>query len=817
MTSKRNMPMNYHKIFILSLFLSLGPGMVMGAENCVSDAPLFELMSKIKGCSAANSEDDILTAIGGDEASVVSFCESCKGLSPNEKGDWVPSSEKTLNQEYKKTFARSIMGELRKNLAGHLKRLMTLRTTTLEFDATTAIADCNVSSIATHTCEGDRKNTVGKILKEVLGDEDSIQSIQREVAHEIYNMANNDPKMPALFPREPNTCGISDKEFLLGRVKTWEDSFSLDIVEKIKEKFDSKELIWDDSKDVSSLITSSTIGRANVQKFKSALKHPLIAQIFSKKSSFEGYFKNLKLTGSSEEKQNKILDSLYQKQLSGEAISKISGSCKESFAKIKKTLCSDDFKKGNVNFSQPETADLALNKFPFRNENKQKNIELYCHGALKKQLNPITLGEINQITSAHLETNLKAETFQVMATENFQASIARPKEKICESINSGACSEDDESCKILAFSKNAKISGSPEEKLLSKHNSNIDKILGAFVGKSPTDDKKAKSYLIAQGIIPDDNGKIAQASEDQKPQSPSSFAAAQKEFAAQNPKYSYTAPSKNSGAQTTLPPSAQNNPIGFNPKSTTGNVGSKMDQNHRPDDTHHLFQNDGLIDTKNGILNRLSKQIGSSPRVAKDIANVTETTLRQPSKKGSDRGVYRTGETTPTTNSDPVNTNFIPKENRSKLTEGPKKKDEFNEAKQMMGQNRQPAIDAGVATGGQSSSSSSSPNSPVVSVATNGDNVITLDTASKDLEVNELVKQLKEKINTEQLQVILESDKKIKVLVNGKEIILTPISTGYLADCKESSLKKYLEAITAFFTEQLKDVARAEDLNKVFK
>lgn len=780
-------------------------------EECAPNATLSNFANKIsKGCSQ-NKDEEELTEVLATPEEAETLCSNCKPLIQDDNGNLVSPSDRKMETDYKKAFSKALLNEIRKNIAGHLKSLMALRTSTLEFDPASAISDCNLSSLGSHTCGGKKGPTLNELLKETLGTEDSIGKIQAEIGNEIYNIANNSTEKPALFHREnSNSCGMTDNQFFQAKMKFWENSFNLDIVIKIKDHIANNQLNIDDKTDIASKM-KSIIGRSHSAAFTQALNHPLIAEIFRNKTNLEKYFSNLKLTGDKVKDQGEILDQIYKSELSKSYAANISKSCKQTLSKIKETICSNDFKSGNISFSQPEYLEIATESMPLSSANKEANLSLYCHGINKKRSKPLSLSSINNVTSEGLDDKFKKAHFSKISKKDFEGTVSIPKEDMCSVMEESPCTKSNEICNSIEFIKNSKIANSPESKLLDKRNSNVDKILSAFVGTKPAVTKDAEKYLIAQGIIPGPDGQIAQPTEDQKPQSPSSFAASQKQFASQNPKYSYNPPANGGTTPTTQP--GQNGAPGFNSQKSTG---SKIGQHDFAEENPTQFQNDGLADTKNGILNRLGKQFGPRPKVAKDLPEFSEKTKSSSSRMARNRGGHSVGGSVP--QSAPVIDNsFIPEEEKSKLTEGPKKKDELNEAKQMMGNNRQPAGDTGGATGGMTGSSSNPSGTPVVSVASNGDNVITLDSVSKDTEASELVKQLKERINAEQLQVILESDKKIKVLVNGKEIILTPTPTGYLADCKEASLKKYLEAITAFFSEQLKGIARVDDLKKVFK
>jgi hypothetical protein len=781
------------------------------AEECLDKTSLSSFAKDLNtSCTRGKTEDEILDALPNDEE-LQSICSGCSLLVADNKGSFVPPTSAKLDIENQKAFAKSALNEIRKNLLHHLESLMTLRTSSVDFNPTEALSKCNVSEIGTHTCGGKKGPTINDILKDVLGEEDSIANIQGQIGNEIYNLANN-AKEPALFNRaSTNSCGITDSQFTYGKLKSWESDLTIEIISKFQEQLKTLK----DNESLESQITSQTIGRSNVGKFKSALNHPLIAEIFRNKANLEKYLKKIKLTGDAQKDQGQISDIIYDKDFSASFAANISKSCETSFNKIKEVFCSEDFKKANVSFASPDTVEIATQDRPFHTEQKEKNLALYCHGYSKKDSKPLTLKSLKDITSAGVDSKYQNKHFEVLSNEHYLQKFHARKEDLCADLEKSPCTKDPISCKSIAFINNSKIPGSPEEKLFKKHNTNVDKILSAFVGTKPPVTNDAQAYLIAQGIIPGPNGEITQPTNDQKPQSPSSFAAAQKQFASENPKYTYNPPAKN-GTAPIQPQGGQNNAPGFNPQSTTGNVSSKVGQNDQPDENPYPIANDELIDTKKNILNRLGKQFGPRPKVAKDISEISEPTKRKSLKTSGNRVTYPSGSVAP--HSDPdFNNHIIPEEYKSQLTEAPKKKDEFNEAKQMMGNNRQPANENGGATGGGAGAPSLSSTTPTVSVAPNGDNVITLKTNDPSLEASELVKQLKAKINAEQLQVILESDKKIKVLVNGKEIILTPTSTGYLVDCKDESLKKYLEAITAFFMEQLKGVARVDDLNKFFR
>ncbi len=799
------MLMKSKKLQLILLSLSI-PLFSFGQEECDKPSDLEKVSKFVLDYKCANDElDNIFAADNLSRLDIL--CDNCKYSELDKTGNLAVLQGNALDTELKKNYAKSLLNEVRKNLANQVTELVQLRATNFSFDTKDVIGSCDLSKMAQLKC-GKNGLTIDALLEKTLGPNNGLAQIQAQLANEIYNQLNPNSSKPGFFTRSNEKSCLSDHDYRKANESYTVSLIDKDFISKIKE-YVSKNKV-DFTKDPVVQIRDG-LGRKDQKKLDKLKTHPFFKTILSSQKSFDRYFDNVKATSTTEELQ----DLLFNPDTSKELIGRIQNNCETISQKLKKSFCSEEFAQANISSIDPKAFPLMSEKDPFSlSQETDKNLALFCHGRKNKDPKALNYSDNRSDLTKHLPEDAKNLPYGNFVDNWYRDNTDSPKILVCTAANENPCTGKEEICKIADFFKNSKIPNSPESKLIASRNDSINAVLGSFVGTNPSVDKATKSYLIAQGIIPDDNGYIAQPTEDQKPQSPSSFAASQKQFASQNPKYSYNPPSKNGGTQTP-PPAGQNNVPGFNPKTNTTNVGSKIGQNDQPDE-NNPFATDDLMQTKNGIINRLGKQIGARPRVAKDLSEISETATRKPLKSSRTQGMYRAGVSNSGTG--PFNNiNLIPEENRSKLTEGPKKKDEFNEAKQMMGQNRQPASDAGVATGGQSSGPSSSPNSPVVSVAANGDNVITLDTTSKDFEVSELVKQLKEKLNAEQLQIILESDKKIKVLVNGKEIILTPTPSGYLADSKEASLKKYLEAITAFFSEQLKDVARVDDLKKVFK
>ena len=131
-------------------------------EECLDKSSLsFFAKDLNSSCTRGKSEDEILDALPNDDE-LQSLCSACSLLVPDNKGNFIASNSAQLDKENQKAFAKSALNEIRKNLLHHLESLMTLRTSSVEFNPAEALSKCNVSEIGTHTCGGkkDRKSVV---------------------------------------------------------------------------------------------------------------------------------------------------------------------------------------------------------------------------------------------------------------------------------------------------------------------------------------------------------------------------------------------------------------------------------------------------------------------------------------------------------------------------------------------------------------------------------------------------------------------------------------------------------------------------------
>lgn len=784
--------MSYNRNFIiLSLLASLG---VSAQENC-EKTDLEKVSSFVSGNCSARSIDEARQIVMNDETEVDSLCEGCKLALPDENGQIALASKKHLDALVKKSFAESAISEVRKSLSNNLMDLLKIRSHQFAADPSTIAKSCSISDWAQTECHEGK--TLGDVLDSSTGENKILSQIQTQLAKEIYNNLNTSPKSGSLFVRGTQEMCLSDQEFQLATNQYQNSLITKELVLLVQKEANHSPAI-DFSKDIISQLEEK-LDRKTIKTLKKLQENPFFRQAMASKAGFENFFMATHPT----DDQAKILDRLYNNKAAAEIAGRINKNCSTIKDTLVKSFCNKDFAKANITNKNPRMIAWA---FPLSSTDHaafNKQIASYCRTRENENKDAIRYDSLNELLSKDLPSEMKGIHFETASDTYYHDKITTPKKLVCDSLRQDPCAGKEETCSIVAFYKNSKLPNSPESKLIASRNAEVNTILRSFTGLKPNVDEETRKFLVMQGILPDTDGSITEPTEDQKPQSPSSYAAAQKQFASSNPKYSY---SGNKSA-TQAPQGQPKQPTEFEAKSSVGHAvgpSEKIDP-----DTH---QEEGaeysVNETKGNILKRLAKQMGK--------AN-PKTTESASGGQAMEKSKRQTGTTHLANSQEPMDSQALnpgfefqsnPSGHVSKLSEAPKKKDELNEAKQMMGANRSPASAGTTAEGQVTNTDKSRIN---LKQSPTGEAVIevTLDEALKPTEMEAELLRL---LNAQKLNIAVDEDKKITVLVNGKKVILTPFEDGFKIVKADDSLKPYLAAIQNFFIEHRKNSTRAQDL-----
>jgi hypothetical protein len=504
---------------ILFILLSFSfPIYSQDEKNCETGT-LSTLAEKISSpCSKGKKNDklrDILSNLD-DETSIESFCEDCKEpATHSEKKSKISS----FNLENKKQFTKAMLNELRKNLSSTMIDLMSLRSTfSLNFKPEESISACNINDLALSKCKDGK--SLQDLLQETIGSEDSFQNIQKDLSYEIANTLTLYPdEKQGLLKRKSSSCGISDNEFIHAKIKYQESLFTPALIASLKKSN------IDFEKNVLSQLAGSNLSKADLDTVKKMSEHPMIQAMLKDGNQMTSFLKSFK----GDITQEKIIENLFSRKNSEMLSKNLSSRCEKSFETIKETLCSSEFKTGNVIFNDFDSMNINIGPSLLK-EDKEDHLYSFCMGIKTNTNKPLLFTILNKSLTKDMPTKRSKMDYKSLSSTYYDEDFYTPKEQICKSLEGQDCtSSQSMNCSISKFLKASRVPNSPQSKLLASHDPNIDRILGSLIGSAPTVDTKTRTFLTEQGILPKADGTIVEA-KDTQIRNPSTYSSSVKSF-----------------------------------------------------------------------------------------------------------------------------------------------------------------------------------------------------------------------------------------------------------------------------------------------
>ena len=178
-------------------------------------------------------------------------------------------------------------------------------------------------------------------------------------------------------------------------------------------------------------------------------------------------------------------------------------------------MCSNDFKNGNFNldaFSNHKkifNVDVPTNQAAFTVTENLINQNIEALRLCEAKSHKLGLLKVNQDLNKNLRSVYQDLTFDEFKEFKYKTEIGNLNTYICSNATR-PCPQDTFECKVLQKYNRLKNSGSEESKLAKSSNKEVNNLLRSMIGDTTNIEPKTKEILIANGIIPKDDGTIVE-------------------------------------------------------------------------------------------------------------------------------------------------------------------------------------------------------------------------------------------------------------------------------------------------------------------
>lgn len=311
-----------------------------------------------------------------------------------------------------------------------------------------------------------------------------------------------------LLKRNKPACFIPEKDLLYISLSATEEVLTPKIINILSSIDPSKyetigDLLFDEKLD--GLFTDPN-EISNI--FSSLQGHPLLTDKMSSPSSAIAFFKSIKDPKDAE----KLRELIYNKSNGDAYDKKLAQNCDDSFTALTKSICSADFENGNFSLNSFQNHQKLYGKnikptgseYTTTPEIEKQNVDILklCDN---QENSKIQLSPLLSTIDKSLNPNYVEKTLEQYKTAKYEKDLANLNEDLCSRQNK-ECKENTLECKLLEKFKATKNPKSLDYKLANSSNEEVNKLLRSMIGDTSRIDVETKKILIAQGIIPKDDG-----------------------------------------------------------------------------------------------------------------------------------------------------------------------------------------------------------------------------------------------------------------------------------------------------------------------
>lgn len=417
-------------------------------------------------------------------------------------------------------FLHSALNEYKKNITNNLLnsiKMKVLYSTGVKFEK--SIQSCKMQTAADFA-----KSCKSPAAIKLLSQTSFFSDLSKELSNDVAKFLTSDPTFnpkPTLLQRSEQKCSIPEKDVLLMSASSYEEALNEKLIEAIK-KFDPKKF-----KTVSDMFSSDEFldnYEGDIAELKDSLyNHPLFASHLSSPDKFVSFFKSVP----SPANVDNLRKALYSKSNGETFDTELAKSCETSSKVLKDTICSDDFEAGNLFVDPANNFDKLKISMDRPSEETLASTEKLIDSNIKllelcenvNSNNKKNLSLINSQIGVALTENQKALNLDLFKTEKYNSELGSLTSSLC-GMTDATCLAGSISCSIFKKLQDSKKKGTAAAKLAESSNSEVNALLRSMIGDTSKLDAKTKDILIAQGIIPKDNGEVvAQAEVERKPES----------------------------------------------------------------------------------------------------------------------------------------------------------------------------------------------------------------------------------------------------------------------------------------------------------
>ncbi len=553
--------------------------------NCDPKDPAQQILKLASDISLPNcvNEANIFAAKSNDTSKL---CGECKTLFESRNDSTlVPLSK----EERQSLFVEAALKEYKKSITNSLVdtlKIRSLRPTGSDFKASAAA--CKMKTKA------DLPKSCSPAAIKIIEDKKLLSDLDKEVSNELAKIISTDKNFspnPTLLKRSAPKCDISEKDALYISSAASEESFSPAMIKALL-ALDPSKFRTTSSMFINDKVSDEYDGEVS-ELFSYLSNHPLMGDHFKTPTSLVNFLKTIP----EPKDTNQLRSTIYNKKSGDEFDAKMSSACIQSFDALVKNICAEDFEKGNFELSafaneskilkeaiKPSEEQLASNdKLIKLNTDVLKLCE-------SPQNSKIKFSNFDTEINISLPARYQSLNLEEFKLQKFDSDIGNMSNNICLSKDK-TCEDNSILCKMISKFKAISDPQSLDFKLANSSNREVNQLLRSMIGDTSKIDPKTKEILIAQGIIPKDDGTMVVQPEIPERQ-PEYFAKEQTQQPQNGATIAKAAPSNVSNSSSTgrNPASSNNNFVdeGYSNSNTAASSNTLPDFSDLMDDQQEL-------------------------------------------------------------------------------------------------------------------------------------------------------------------------------------------------------------------------------------
>lgn len=429
-------------------------------------------------------------------------CGQCKDTFERNLGRKVPVLSK---EEKQKIFLDTALEEYKKNVIENLISVVKVRSlpsTGSNFDK--SLKSCSFKETKSFESCG------SPVAKKLLADSNVFSQLKNSLNNELAKILSSKQEynpQDTLLSRNAKSCFVSEKDLMLHHSMTLEEVITPNVIAFFQNIEPSK------FKNIDEMILTEEFRAAygeEASEFLEAFKsHPFLQISTNTPTSLKTFFKTIQAPG----KIENLRSAIYSAKNGKDFDDKLASSCEKSFEALTKSICSNDFEKGNLNIdkfanfrrwpeSETKVTDNELASTEADLENNLKILRI-CENKPNLLLLSSTTSKINET----IPEQYKNSSLTQYRSGKYEQEIGDLNTLYCENKDKNNCSDETNkrtfNCKFLEKFKTPTRS---ELALASSSNKEVNTLLRSMIGDTTTIDPKTKEILILEGILPKSDG-----------------------------------------------------------------------------------------------------------------------------------------------------------------------------------------------------------------------------------------------------------------------------------------------------------------------